>query len=400
MFMWLVHVPAQARMPTAEYGVFLALLQVLNLMLIPAMGLQTIFAQQRAAAITEELARQLSHTTRWLGLVVSLLWLAMACLALAFRQDLLSTLKIANPAALWMTVAIGLAMLWLPIVQGLLQGGQDFLWLGLVQVCNGCGRFVGVVVIVWLLGGWAAGAMTAALIGFWAAFLVAAWKSRAVWLGRGQTVEWSGWLARVLPLSLGLGASQFMLGADQILVQSVFDRNVTALYGAAGMIGRGLVVFTGPLVAVMFPKVVESAARAEKTTVLAQALGATALLGGLAALACTVLPELPLRIVYRREYWVSAPLVPWFGWCMLPLTVANVLIGNLLARQRYQAVPWLMLVAAAYGAALMVQAPAFQAAELFTAFKMVVRTIGGFSLLLLAVALWFTWRKQPGAQTS
>jgi hypothetical protein len=77
-----------------------------------------------------------------------------------------------------------------------------------------------------------------------------------------------------------------------------------------------------------------------------------------------------------------------------------VLIGNLLARQRYQAVPWLMLVAAAYGAALMVQAPAFQAAELFTAFKMVVRTIGGFSLLLLAVALWFTWRKQPGAQTS
>lgn len=184
---------------------------------------------------------------------------------------------------------------------------------------------------------------------------------------------------------------------DQLLVQSIFDKEVTGLYGAAGMIGRGLVVFTGPLMAVMFPKIVASAARSEKTNVLAQALGATALAGGLAALACTLLPELPLRIIYKPHYWSSAPLVPWFGWCMLPLTMANVLIGNLLAREQFAAVPWLVLVAAGYGAALMGQAGAFQAAEQFVAFKMVVRTIGAFSLLLLGVAAWFTWAKGAGA---
>jgi O-antigen/teichoic acid export membrane protein len=220
---------------------------------------------------------------------------------------------------------------------------------------------------------------------------VAAWQTRTVWTSPGQALDWRPWIRRVVPLSLGLGASQFMLGADQLLVQSIFDREVTGLYGAAGTIGRALVVFTGPMLAVMFPKIVASAARCERTDVLAQALGATALLGGLAALSCTVLPELPLRLVYKREYWCAAPLVPWFAWCMLPLTLANVLIGNLLARERFRAVPWLVLVAGAYGAALLGRAQAFQQAGQFAAFTMVVRTIGGFSLLLLLVVSWFTW---------
>ena len=358
VFMWLVHIPANARMPRAEYGVFVTLLQVLNLMLIPAIGLQTVFAQQTAAALTEAQRRALASTTRGVLLALGVLWLGMAAAAFGFRHELLDLLKIANPAALWVTVGIGLAMLWLPVAQGLLQGVEDFLWLGWVQILNGCGRFTGVVIIVWLLGAYAVGAMTAALLGFWFALGVA---------------------------------------ADQILVQSLFAKGLTGWYGAAGMIGRGLVVFTGPLVAVMFPKIVRSAARAETTNVLAQALGATVLMGGGAALACTLLPELPLRIIYKREYWVAAPLVPQFAWCMLPLTLANVLIGNLLARERFEAVPWLVVVAAGYGAALMGRAPAFQAAEPFEAFKMVVHTLGLFSFLLLAVAAWFTRRRAHAA---
>jgi O-antigen/teichoic acid export membrane protein len=403
LFMWAVHIPAQARMPMPEYAVFGTLLQVLNLMLIPAIGLQTVFAQQTAAAITEERTRQLAYTVRVMLLAVFLIWVAMAGGAFVFGDHLLGTLKIANPAALWITVLIGLAMLWWPILQGVMQGRQNFLWLGWVQILNGCGRFAGVLVIVWALGAYAAGAMTAALLGFWVALAISAWHSRMVWLAPGEPVAWRGWLARVVPLTLGLGASQFMMAADQVLVQSLFDREVTGLYVAAGTIGRALVVFTGPVLAVMFPKVVASAARSEKTDVLAQALGATAALGGCAALACTILPELPLRLVYQQKYWVIAPLLPWFAWCMLPLTLANVLIGNLLARERFRAVPWLLLVAVVYGGALKVvalgisaimQAGSFHQAEQYAAFKTVVQTIGGFNLLLLAVAAWFTWGRR------
>jgi hypothetical protein len=71
-----------------------------------------------------------------------------------------------------------------------------------------------------------------------------------------------------------------------------------------------------------------------------------------------------------------------------------VLIGSLLARARYEAVPWLLLVAAGYGMTLLYLSPRFLAAGQPRAFAMVVQTLGAFSLLLLAVAAWFAWRRQ------
>ena len=44
-------------------------------------------------------------------------------------------------------------------------------------------------------------------------------------------------------------------------------------------------------------------------------------------------------------------MVPWFAWCLVPLSLANVLINNVLARERYAAVPWLVAVAIGYGIA-------------------------------------------------
>jgi O-antigen/teichoic acid export membrane protein len=142
-----------------------------------------------------------------------------------------------------------------------------------------------------------------------------------------------------------------------------------------------------PMTSVMFPKVVRSAARSEETKVMWQAMAATALLGGAAALGCTLLPWLPLRIVYDPSFLVVAPLVPWFTWCMLPLSVANLLISNLLARERYRVVPWLIVVAAGYGTALSV---------FNTSFLSVIKTLGVFNCLLAAVAAGFTLTASGG----
>lgn len=397
--MWVVHIPAQSRMTEAEYGVFLALLQVLNLMLIPAIGLQTIFAQQTAAAIAPEQQRQLTFTVRWALAGTFILWCGMALAAFLVRGELLEKLKIAHAGALWATVGIGLAMLWWPILQGVLQGRQDFLWLGWLQILNGGVRLGGVLVLVWWLGNYAAGAMTAALMAYVVCVAFAGWHSRSAWLGKGEAVRWREWFGIVVPLTLGLSAGQFMMAADQIVVQSVFDKEVTAFYGAPGTIGRALIFFTAALVAVMFPKVVRSVALSQRTDVVAQALGATALVGAAAALVCTLFPELPLRLVYKPRYWVSAPLVPWFVWSMLPLTLANVLITSLLARRRFACVPWLLFVSLAYGVTLVLRANSHAKAahggafgsEHLIAFKAVVQTIGLFSALLLGVAAWFTW---------
>jgi hypothetical protein len=92
----------------------------------------------------------------------------------------------------------------------------------------------------------------------------------------------------------------------------------------------------------------------------------------------------------NRAMWEAAPLVPWFAWALVPLTVANVLVQNILARGRFQAVPWLVLVPVIYAASLCLQARGLLAMKPFDAFIRVIQTMGCASLLLCAVAAWFS----------
>jgi uncharacterized membrane protein len=117
------------------------------------------------------------------------------------------------------------------------------------------------------------------------------------------------------------------------------------------------------------------------------------------ALACTLAPSLPVRIIYFKspEYWAATPLVPWFAWCLLPLIVSNVLVSNLLARERFAVAPWALLIAAGYGVALGMLKPRLLQMEVMTAFRTVIQTLGIFSLLLLAVSAGFTWREKGRA---
>jgi O-antigen/teichoic acid export membrane protein len=212
---------------------------------------------------------------------------------------------------------------------------------------------------------------------------VGGWLVRDCLTGPRLPMNWPAWLKRVVPLSFGLGAGTFMMAADMIFVQKFFPKEQTGFYAAAGMIGRALVYFTMPVATVMFPKLARSRALGEKSNALLLALGLTALAGAGAAVVCSIVPSLPLRIVYDRSFLeVSTPLVPWFAWSMLPLTLAMVLLNSLMAHSRFDSVPWLVLVAAGYGVTL------YFRHETFT---QVIQTLGGFSLLLLAVCAWFTW---------
>lgn len=385
VMMFAVHMIAQ-RMPKDEYGVFTTLLQMVTLMGIPAVGLQSVFAQQAAASLNPDHERELAGVFRGVMRATFFLWLLIAVVVFLFRHQILTALKIDNPAALWITVVTGLIVLWRPLVQGVLQGRQNFLWLGGLLLADGVGRFLAVAVIIGLLHHHAAGGVVAVLIGMLTVMVAGMWFCRDCFRGDVTRVNWRAWSRRVIPLTLGMGVGIFMLAADMIFVQWLFPKEQTGYYAAAGMIGRALVYFTMPVAAVMFPKLARSAATGQKSNALLLALGFTALAGAAAALMCTFFPELPLRLArYDPSYLaISAPLVPWFGWCMLPLTLATVLLNSLMAQLQFRAVPWMLAVAAGYAVTLYLR---------HDSFVQVIQTIGLFGLALLAVCAFFTFRK-------
>jgi O-antigen/teichoic acid export membrane protein len=396
VLMYAVHPIVTRNVPSGEYGVFTTLVQIVSLMSIPSIGLQTVFAQQAASAITEEQQHALARTFRSVLRAIFFIWLAMAVVAGVFWKQALGGLKIENPSALGVTVVIGLAAMWMPMVMGVLQGRQNFLWLGWINVLNGVGRFGLVCFTVLVLHDWAAGAMSAVFLGMMAVVVIGGWQIRDVWKIETAPVAWSHWLRRVVPLTLGLGAAMFMLSADMIFTRNFFPRAQTDFYGAAGIIGRALVWFTLPLTLVMFPKLARSAVTGERSNALTLALGATLLAGGAAAIGCTLFPSLPLLIIGGQKYLVAAPLVTWFAWCMLPLTLSYVLINSLMARSQFSAVPWLVLVAIGYGVTLaLVGQHAATLADTQTGLRMMIQTLGVFNLLMFGVCVWFTWGKIP-----
>jgi O-antigen/teichoic acid export membrane protein len=264
-----------------------------------------------------------------------------------------------------------------------------------MQILEGVARFSVMLVMVALLHAKAAGGMFAA---FSAQFLTVAlgialtyglWKTKPA-----VSFLWKKWLRHAAPLTLGLGAILLMSSIDMVFVQGLFsDANSTALYGGAMLTGYAIIQFIAPVSLVMFARVAQSVARAERTDTLGMTLAATILFGTVAAIGCTILPWLPLRLIYLKnpEMMRAAPLVPWFAWALLPLTVANVLVQNILARAKFEAVPWLCLVPALYATALCLQAHHLLTLPPMIAFVRVIETLGLASLAMCAVAAWFSW---------
>ena len=384
-----VHFFAQ-KMPEADYGVFTTLLQALNLVAIPAIGLQTVFAQQSAAAKNETDEQQLAATVRVVSCWLFVLWVIAALVVLLLKTQIISSFNIHDPRALSLAMVASLFALWMPLAYGLLQGRQNFLWYGWAAMLLGVVRLAVVAALLLTFSKNVTNAMWGVLAGFLVAWAVA-WRARDVQSPRPGTIfNWREWFRRVVPLSIGAGAFIFMMSADMIVVQRFFDEKQTGLYAAAGMIGRALEFLIGPLIAVMFPKIVHDHTTGKRTNALSLTLALTAILGIVSGLTFTFFPELPLKLIYDDRYLPIAPLVPWFVWAMVPLTIGVVLSNNLLARGRHT-IAWVLgAICLAYALTLWSLAPSFAkiTSEKFnvTAYIRVAQALGAFNLAYLAVA--------------
>jgi O-antigen/teichoic acid export membrane protein len=383
--------PILGRLPFGELGVYVSLLRLFTLLAIGAAGLQIVMAQDAAAAVTDELRVQLNATVYSVAKGVLGLWLLILLICAPLQEQIVATFKITNAFAVWVTMALVLMQLALPFVQGLVQGTQNFAWLGWSILLNGLARFIAIAIAILIFKTHSTGALVGALIGLAAAVFAGYWPSRHLFRKSRATFDWVNWLKRLIPLSGGVGAVLVVMNADMLFIQAHFPSDQSKFYAAVAMVGVGLVTFTTPMSAVMFPKLVNSVAKGQKSDSFLLAMAGTALLGTFAALVCTILPALPLRILYfnRPEFWASAQLVPWFMWCMLPVPVANVVVADLLAKRRFAVVPWLVIVAIAYCWSINYFLAEVPKEDHFAAFKSVIRRLGFFSLLMLIVASLF-----------
>ncbi|MCS7336833.1 MAG: hypothetical protein NZ739_01140 [Verrucomicrobiae bacterium] len=384
--MWGVHFLSK-KIPEAEYSTLGTLLTAT--ILIPTMPLQMVFAQQTALALATARRNQLASMIRFAWVGTSLIWFVAALVVLAFQGPIAERWQLTSPAALWPTLIVALGCLWQPLFGGVLQGAQNFFWLGWMNILSGVARLGFAAFVVFVLHGYAAGIMTGIMLSFALPLAVGIWQTRRLWSSPCEPFDRRKLLGQIIPLMAGFGAYQFFFSADTPFVKAYFDPVQFAYYVAAGTFSRALVWAIGPLTAVMFPKIVHSTAKAEKTDLMPLTLLCTAVLAVLGAGTLWALGPWLVRLVYKENYVAATmEILPWYAGAMIPLALLNVLVNNLLAQARFKVVPWLIGLAACYAIAL---------SQFNKSMVTVLQTVIVFGFAALGICAIFTWLKPDSA---
>jgi hypothetical protein len=88
-------------------------------------------------------------------------------------------------------------------------------------------------------------------------------------------------------------------------------------------------------------------------------------------------------------YLDAAPLLPWFMWAMVPVTLYNVLINNLIARERWTVIPWSAVLPIAYAVTLYFFLDRTHVPP-FMAFKRVIQILMACSTTMLLITVYFS----------
>src|SRR6185436_10249289 len=163
------------RLPEEEYAIFGTLLSLTTC--IPAMPLQMVFSQQTAAGLALHRERQVGGMIRLTWLWTTLLWVIAAIGILLFQQRIAKHWHLTHLSALWWTLPVLLACVWTPMFSGVLQGQQNFFWVGWITILGGVSRLIIAAVCVLALVGGATGMMIGVCAGYIPSAMIGIWQT-------------------------------------------------------------------------------------------------------------------------------------------------------------------------------------------------------------------------------
>ncbi len=368
----------------ADYSHFVVLLMVVTC--LPTLPLQMVFAKQTAATLAANRERQLAAMIRQGWLWTFLVWLVLAVVILVFSGKLVQAWQLPSAVPLFVTVVTILAAIWMPLFLGVLQGRQDFFWMGWATILGGVLRFGAAAVFVICFHWGATGMLAGALAGVGATAVIGGGRTRDLWTMPSEPFNGRELLSQIMPLILGFGVCQFLFTTDSMFASAHFSPTTMKSYMAAGTLSRALLWLVLPLAAVMFPKIVHSTTKNEKSNLLAIVIAGTAFLAICGTIGLSVLGPIVVRIVFSAgAVAATTALLPWYAAAMIPLALANVMVNDLMARGRYKVVPYMIVIAISYGFTLPYML------KHYDSMIIALQTLGVFNLLLFVVCAYFTW---------
>ena len=327
----LVHVVLGRMMGKVEYAQVVALLGLLNVLSVfsKAMGFTVArfvaeHIKQNAVEIWVTIFKRAVKRVSFCILGGFMLWIACSGLLKEFFKAP-SYLSI-----VWVGLIASITM-YRPIIGGTLHGSHKFGWQAGVGASTALFRLLFGSLAIFL--GWGInGVLFGVALSVLAGLLLGSIPVHSV---IRKTTAIDGYDTKPIyrylwPVLLGQSAFFLLMFGDVMMSARFLSGEDLAVYGKASTLSRTVLFLASPVAIAMFPRAVNSSRKmlfyAPLTFALVVALGA--------AMFITIVPEIPMRLMYGEigpAYLMTAVL---YAWAALPLSLSSIATQYLWARHK------------------------------------------------------------------
>ena len=223
-------------------------------------------------------------------------------------------------------------VVWFPsVTQGVLRGLQRFYELGIALVSNSVFKLVSGIVLV-LLGLRVFGALLSISLGMIVGFIISIFFLRSSLKSKGkEEFDYYSLYSYSLPVMMAMFCTSIPANFDVILAKRFFTPEQAGYYTCASIFGKIIFFFPSAIYVVLFPMVVEGAARGEDTLPLLKRslLYTIALVFPILAF-YLLFPHIALKL-YSSAYAPATPLIGRYGIAMFSFSLATIILQYQLA---------------------------------------------------------------------
>jgi len=226
-----------------------------------------------------------------------------------------------------------------PLLFAMLEGLHRFTLFGLGSFSYTVSRFLGVLVLVALLGWGVEGAFLALFIASGISIIYGLFCLKDVFKSKSEDLPHNTFGEMgyyFIPVFFSTLMIMIMGNFDIALVRHYCTPEEAGLYASAAIIGRIAFSLPSALLIVLFPTAAKDHAKGEQnSSVLLITFGITILLGATISFIFYIWPEHVITFLFGNKYQEAAPLLQKIGLSMALLASANVVFSYKLARSEF-----------------------------------------------------------------
>lgn len=373
-----------------QFGDLSSLLSVFLILSVPLAAVQTVttkyVASYKAISDYQSIKQLMFSSFRFLAVLGTI----MIVLLIGARTYISGFLRIDSTApVLILAVSLFLSFM-LPVGRGLLQGLQEFNYLGINVLTDTTLRLITAVILV-LMGLGAGGALLGSVVGSSAALMLAFFPLvNLVRKSPGtREIDFFNIYSFFWPTAATIFFFYILISMDMIIVKHFFEPLMAGYYSGAVILGKVVFFLPTALSLIMFSKSSEQHSLDKDTLPdLKRYLAWTGIISGLATTIFFLIPEKIMLLIGFAKYLPVSYLVGFLGLAMAFYALNNILFLYQLSVHSYRFI-WVLAFTALIQGLLMW----FFHSSLF--FIVIILVVSGCLLFVINFVIVFSDVKLP-----